>query len=404
MVTSEVAKAVELAHAQEWATVLATTARVAADLDLAEDCVQDAYAKALVHWSEQGIPRRPGAWLTTVATRRALEHRRRAEVSQRKLPLLISEPGTPDAFPDDRLRLVFTCCHPALAQEARIALTLRLVCGLSSAEIAKAFLVKETAMQARITRAKQKISQTRIPYRIPRLADLPERIDGVLDVIHLVYSAGHTAKFGDDLIRPDLTRRGLDLARMVHLLLPDSSEATALLGLLVLTHAREPARVSSGALVLLPEQDRSLWDQDLLTEGLALVTASLQSRASRFALMAAVAAVHSEARTWEETDWPEILGLYDLLLARWPSPVVALNRAVALSYTDGPAAALAVLDSLSDEPALATYPYYASTRADLLRRTGHLPEAAAAYEEALAFTDNSTEAAFLTARLDELRS
>ncbi|MDX6279839.1 MAG: polymerase sigma-70 factor, subfamily [Kribbellaceae bacterium] len=404
MTGSEVARAVEQAHQQEWAHVLATTARVAADLDLAEDCVQDAYAKALVHWSEQGIPRRPGAWLTTVATRRALEHRRRAEVSQRKLPLLIPEPSESDAFPDDRLRLVFTCCHPALAQEARVALTLRLVCGLSSAEIAKAFLVKETAMQARITRAKQKISRSRIPYRIPALADLPERIDGVLDVIHLVYSAGHTAKFGDDLIRQDLTRRGLDLARMVHLLLPDSGEATALLGLLVLTHARESARVSGGALVLLPEQDRSLWDQDLITEGLALVTASLQSRAGRFALMAAAAAVHSEARTWEETDWPEILGLYDLLLARWPSPVVALNRAVALSYTDGPAAALAVLDSLSDEPALATYPYYASTRADLLRRTGQLLAAEAAYEEALAFTDNTTEAAFLTARLDELRS
>jgi RNA polymerase sigma-70 factor (ECF subfamily) len=405
MVSSEVARAVEQAHEQEWANVLATTARVAADLDLAEDCVQDAYAKALVHWSEQGVPRRPGAWLTTVATRRALEHRRRAEVSQRKLPLLIPEPGTPDAFPDDRLRLVFTCCHPALAQEARIALTLRLVCGLSSAEIAKAFLVKETAMQARITRAKHKISQTRIPYRIPRLGELPERIDGVLDVIHLVYSAGHTARFGDQLIRYDLTRRGLDLARMVHLLLPDSGEATALLGLLLLTHAREPARVSDGALVLLPEQDRSLWDQGLIAEGLALVQSALQRPPiSRFSLMAAVAAVHSEADAWEETDWQEILGLYDLLLTRWPSPVVALNRAVALSYTDGPAAALAVLDSLSDEPALATYPYYASTRADLLRRTGHLPEAAAAYEEALAFTDNTTEAAFLTARIDELRS
>jgi RNA polymerase sigma-70 factor (ECF subfamily) len=406
MVSSEVARAVEQAHEQEWANVLATTARVAADLDLAEDCVQDAYAKALVHWSEQGIPRRPGAWLTTVATRRALEHRRRAEVSQRKLPLLIPEPvEAADGFPDDRLRLVFTCCHPALAQEARVALTLRLVCGLSSAEIAKAFLVKETAMQARITRAKHKISQTRIPYRIPRLGELPERIDGVLDVIHLVYSAGHTAKFGDELIRHDLTRRGLDLARMVQLLLPDSGEATALLGLLVLTHAREAARVSGGALVLLSDQDRSLWDGELITEGLALVQSSLQRPpVSRFALMAAVAAVHSEARNWEETDWQEILGLYDLLLARWPSPVVALNRAVALSYTDGPAAALAVLDCLADEPALATYPYYASTRADLLRRTGQLAAAAAAYEEALAFTDNTTEAAFLTNRLDDLRS
>jgi RNA polymerase sigma-70 factor, ECF subfamily len=404
--SGEVARAVQQAHETEWAFVLAATARVAADLDLAEDCVQDAYAKALVHWEEQGIPRRPGAWLTTVATRRALEYRRRAVVSERKLPLLMPDPVddtdvAAGVFPDDRLRLVFTCCHPALAQEAQIALTLRLVCGLSSAEIAKAFLVKETAMQARITRAKHKISQSGIAYRIPRLTDLPERIDVVLDVVHLVYTAGHTAADGDGLTRPDLARRGLDLARMVRLLLPNSGDATALLALLLLTEARQAARVDgAGQLVLMEDQDRSLWDRSLIEEGLALVHEALGRPAGRFGLMAAIAAVHAEAERWEDTDWQEILGLYDLLLARWPSPVVALNRVVALSYVEGPSEGLAALAELADDPALATYPYLASTRAELLRRTGNWTEAVAAYEEALAFTSNVVEAEFLTRRIN----
>ncbi|TDW86962.1 RNA polymerase sigma-70 factor (ECF subfamily) [Kribbella pratensis] len=375
------------AHATEWAAVLAATARVAADLDLAEDCVQDAYAKALVHWREQGVPGRPGAWLTTVATRRALEHRRRADVVRRKLPLLIPvEDAVDETFPDDRLRLVFTCCHPALSQEARIALTLRLVCGLSSAEIARVFLVKEATMQARITRAKQKISRTGIPYRIPRLTDLPERIDAVLDVIHLVYTAGYTAN-------DTASRRGLDLARMIRLLLPESSEAAGLLALLLLTEARRPAQVD-GQLVLMEDQDRSLWDHALIAEALELVPGAV-GPAGRFGLMAAIAAVHAEAARWEDTDWPEILGLYDVLLAKWPSPVVALNRVVALSYVAGPAAAL---EQLPDDPALATYPYLASTRAELLRRLGRTQEARAAYEEALAFTTNPTEADFLQKR------
>ncbi|WP_134131019.1 RNA polymerase sigma factor [Kribbella pratensis] len=382
-----VAEAVAAAHATEWAAVLAATARVAADLDLAEDCVQDAYAKALVHWREQGVPGRPGAWLTTVATRRALEHRRRADVVRRKLPLLIPvEDAVDETFPDDRLRLVFTCCHPALSQEARIALTLRLVCGLSSAEIARVFLVKEATMQARITRAKQKISRTGIPYRIPRLTDLPERIDAVLDVIHLVYTAGYTAN-------DTASRRGLDLARMIRLLLPESSEAAGLLALLLLTEARRPAQVD-GQLVLMEDQDRSLWDHALIAEALELVPGAV-GPAGRFGLMAAIAAVHAEAARWEDTDWPEILGLYDVLLAKWPSPVVALNRVVALSYVAGPAAAL---EQLPDDPALATYPYLASTRAELLRRLGRTQEARAAYEEALAFTTNPTEADFLQKR------
>ena len=386
------------AHSTEWASVLAATARVAADLDLAEDCVQDAYAKALVHWRDQGVPRRPGAWLTTVATRRALELRRRADVVRRKLPLLIPVDEVPDElFPDDRLRLVFTCCHPALGQEAQIALTLRLVCGLSSAEIAKAFLVKEATMQARITRAKHKISRSRIAYRIPRLEDLPERIDAVLDVVHLVYTAGHTAVDGDGLTRPDLAQRGIDLARMVRMLLPDSGDAAGLLALLLLTESRQTSRVDdAGQLVLMEDQNRSLWDRALIAEGLELVREALGRSAGRFGVMAAIAAVHAEASRWEDTDWAEILGLYDVLLARWPSPVVALNRVVALSYVEGPEAALA---ELPDDPALATYPYVASTRAELLRRTGRVEEARAAYEEALAFTSNAVEAEFLQGRI-----
>jgi RNA polymerase sigma-70 factor (ECF subfamily) len=382
--------------------VLAATARVAADLDLAEDCVQDAYAKALVHWLETGVPNKPGAWLTTVATRRALEHRRRADVARRKLPLLVPEDEVTDQlFPDDRLRLVFTCCHPALSQEAQIALTLRLVGGLSSAEIAKAFLVKEATMQARITRAKQKISRTGIAYRIPRADELPQRIEAVLDVVHLVYTAGHTAVDGDELTRPALARRGIDLARMMRMLLPDSAETAGLLALLLLTQAREAARVEAGRLVLMEEQDRSLWDRTLIAEGLDLVTESLTgagpAAVGRFGVMAAIAAVHAEAPRWEDTDWPEILGLYDVLLERWPSPVVALNRAVALSYVAGPEAAL---HQLPDDPALATYPYLASARAELLRRLGRTDQARSAYEEALAFTTNPVEAAHLNQRLN----
>ncbi|WP_329002282.1 RNA polymerase sigma factor [Kribbella sp. NBC_00709] len=399
----QVAQAVAEAHSSEWASVLAATARVAADLDLAEDCVQDAYAKALVHWQEQGVPRKPGAWLTTVATRRALELRRRADVARRKLPLLVPVEDVQDGtFPDDRLRLVFTCCHPALAQETQVALTLRLVCGLSSAEIAKAFLVKEATMQARITRAKQKISRSGIPYRIPQLAELGERIDAVLDVVHLVYTAGHTAGDGDTLTRPDLAQRGIDLARMMRLLLPDSAEAAGLLALLLLTQARQAARVDeAGQLVLLDDQDRSLWDQALIAEGLELMPAALAGPATvgRYGVMAAIAAVHAEAERWEDTDWGEILGLYDLLLDRWPSPVVALNRVVAIAYVAGPEQALVELDELAADPALATYPYLASTRAELLRRTGDWTAAKAAYEEALAFTSNAVEAAFLQGRI-----
>jgi RNA polymerase sigma-70 factor (ECF subfamily) len=399
------AAAVARAHAEEWAFVLAATARVAADLDLAEDCVQDAFAQALERWPAHGVPERPGAWLTTVAVRRALELRRRSATLQRKLPLLVPDEA-PDTgvFPDDRLRLVFTCCHPALGREAQVALTLRLVCGLGTAEISRAFLVKETAMQARITRAKRKIASARIPYRLPGPADLPARVEAVLEVVHLVYTAGHTAAYGEDLTRPDLAARGTDLARMLHLLLPEDPEVAGLLALVLLSESRAAARTDAhGRLAVLAEQDRSRWDGGLVAEGLALVRASLSSApGGRFALMAAAAAVHAEAPRWEDTDWRQLLGIYDLLVARWPSPVVALNRAVALSYTDGPAAALAAIAPLEEEPGMATYPYLAATRADLLRRLGDNAGAAAAYEEARLLTGNATEAEHLSRRIAEL--
>jgi len=344
-VDASVEAAVADAHRREWAFVLAATVRIAGDIDLAEECVQDAYARALTAWRDQGVPARPAAWLTTVARRRAIDILRRRAVHDRVLPELLvdEEPADPVAadrpdVPDDRLRLVFTCCHPALAPEARVALTLRLVCGLTTAEVARMFLVQESTMAARITRAKKKIAAARIPYRVPRIEELPERTDAVLTVVHLVFTTGHTAPVGADLVRADLAELALSLARMLRLLLPDDADVAGLLGLILLTHARRSTRVSEdGSLALLSDQDRSRWDAEGIVEGLALVREALTRRPpGRFALMAAIAAVHAEAPTWSATDWAELVGLYDLLVAIWPSPVVALNRAVALGFADGP--------------------------------------------------------------------
>ena len=410
----EVAAAVAEAHRHEWAFVLAATVRVTADLDLAEECVQHAYAQALTAWQRTGIPDRPGAWLTTVARRRAVDLHRREATLSRVLPLLVerdagsgSDDGPPAEVPgiaDDRLRLVFICCHPALAVEAQVALTLRLVCGLSTVEVARSFLVGEATMAARITRAKKKIAAARIPFRTPTAAELPERTAAVLHVVHLVFTTGHTAPVGAELVRHDLVERATDLARLLRVLLPRDPDVAGLLALIVLTGAREPGRVADdGRLVLLADQDRSRWDRAAITEGVALAREALAGRPpSRFALMAAIAAVHAEATTWDDTDWAEIVSLYDLLARIWPSPVVSLNRAVALGLAHGPGAGLAALDELDGEPQLVGYPYLPAARADFLRRLGDTDAARTAYREALALTGNEVERQFLTVRLGEL--
>ena len=397
--------AVSDAHRREWAAVLAATVRVTRDLDLAEECVQDAFAKALTTWGADGVPRNPAAWLTTTARNRALDLLRREATLRTKLPLLIEPPGEPDhdPFPDDRLRLIFTCCHPAIAPEAQVALTLRLLCGLSTAEVARGFLVSEPTMAARITRAKKKIAAARIPYRVPSAEDLPMRVDAVLAALHLLFTTGHTAPDGADLVRHDLVARALDLTRMLHGLLP-LPEVTGLLALVVLTDARRAARVDArGKLLLLEEQDRLRWDKAAIAEGVALVRSALQAAPpGRYALQAAIAAVHADAARWEDTDWSEIVALYALLEAQWPSPVVRLNRAVAVGFASGAAEGLLALDALAAEPFLSTYHYLPAARADFLRRLGQVDAAREAYGEALLLCTNVAERRFLADRLSAL--
>ncbi len=415
--SAEVAAAVADAHRREWSLVLAATVRVAGDIDSAEEAVQDAYASALSTWGGNGIPRNPGAWLTVTARRRALDLRRREATAERALPKLLGpgERGVEDMvlgdmvvndgeIPDDRLRLIFTCCHPALAFEAQVALTLRLLCGLSTVEVARAFLVAEATMAARITRAKKKIAAAHIPYRVPAASELHERLDGVLSVVYLVYTTGHTAPSGTDLMRRDLAERGLELAGMLRVLLPGNADVAGLLALVLLTEARTDARLDGNQdIVLLENQDRSKWDRQAVEEGVALLREALAARPpGRFALMAAIAAVHDESGSWADTDWHEILGLYDLLMERWPSPVVQLNRAIALGFAAGPAEGLAELDALGAEPQLARYPYLAAARGDFLARLGRPEEARVAFGEALILTDNEAERRFLHTRMDAL--
>jgi RNA polymerase sigma-70 factor (ECF subfamily) len=391
--------------------VLAATIRVTGDIDVAEECVQDAFTRALATWSKSGIPVKAGAWLTTVARRRAIDTLRR-QSSQRRVMANFVEPQE-SALPsdsdlasiaDDRLRLIFTCCHPALSSETQVALSLRLLCGLTTSEVARAFLVTESTMAARITRGKKKIATSHIPYRVPTVEELPARVETVLSAIHLVFTTGHTAPSGSDLVRRDLVDRALDLSRLLRTLLPDDAEVAGLLGLIILTDARRQTRTSSdGALLLLSEQDRTQWDHGAISEGAALVREALRTRpAGRFVLMAAIATIHAEAPSWDETSWDEIVALYDLLLIVWPSPVVALNRAVAVGIADGPEAGLEALSDLTSDGALLGYNYLASTRADFLRRLGRKDEARLAYEEALSQCENEVERAFLVSRLREL--
>jgi RNA polymerase sigma-70 factor (ECF subfamily) len=398
----EVTRVVDRVHRESWSTVLASVVRLTRDLDLAEDCTQDAFVQALRTWPD-GIPDNPGGWLTTVARRLALDRLRRETNLRRKLPLLVEEPGEVEQ-PTDPLRLVFTCCHPALARESQVALTLRLICGLTTREVAAVLLIAEATAAARITRAKKKIAAAGIPYRIPADHELPSRMDVVLTVVHLVYTAGYVAT-GTELTRTDLTGRAIELARLLERLMPDEPEPQALLGLLLMTEARGDARVSAdGELVLLADQDRSRWDVKLLAEGVSRATAALQRGHGRFALQAAVAGLHVTAPSWAQTDWRQVVRMYDAMMVSWPTPIVALNRVAARSLVPGAdlEALLTELDTLSQEPALATYAYLPATRADILTRLDRRHEAAEAYEQAIELTANETERRFLTTRLRNL--
>jgi RNA polymerase sigma-70 factor, ECF subfamily len=410
--SDEVLRAVADAHRREWAFVLAATVRVAGDIDLAEECVQDAYVSALDAWTRNGVPLNPGAWLTTAARNRALDSHRRNRSLRGKLPLLVE----PDVAPaeiedaefilDDRLRLIFTCCHPALGREAQVALTLRLVCGLTTAEIAQAFIVSEPTMAARVTRAKKKITAARIPYRVPEPEELPDRLDAVLTVVHLLYTTGHTSPAGNQLVRTDLVDRAITLARMLRTLMPDEREVRGLLALMLLTDARSSTRVDpDGRLVLLEDQDRTQWNQAQVSEGSELVVEALRGGgAGRFAVQAAISAIHAEASSYADTDWVQLLALYDELLKLWPSPVVALNRSVAVLMVHGAQAALADVDALEASGRLAGYRYLPATRADLLRRLNRFTDAADAYRAAIDLADNAAERAFLHGRLTEVLS
>lgn len=403
MSQDETAVAVADAHRREWAAVLAATVRVTRDLDLAEECVQDAYAAALHDWARDGVPVRPGAWLTTVARHNALDLLRRAKTLRAKLHLLV-EPSAEEApvVPDDPLRLIFLCCHPALALDAQVALTLRLVCGVPTQDVAKAFLVAEPTMAARLTRAKKKIVVARIPFRLPSAAELPDRLDAALTVVHLLFTTGHTAPSGAELTRNDLTERALELTRLLADLMPDEREVRGLLALLLANHARRATRIAAdGRLLLLSEQDRSAWDRAEILAADELVVGALRGgRPGRFALQAAIATLHAMAPSYADTDWPQILVLYNELLAVWPTPVVALNRAVAVGKVDGPAAALAEVEALEEGGTLAGYRYLPAVKADLLRQLGR--DAGPAYEQAIALTDNAAERAFLERMRAEL--
>ena len=357
-----------------------------------------------------GVPDNPAAWLTTTARRRAIDAIRRDAALRSRLPLLVGDDeeerfirrNVPseklsDAVPDERLRLIFICCHPALAQEAQVALTLRLVCGVTVPDIARAFLVSEPTMAARITRAKKKIATARIPYRVPRPADLPERLRAVLAVIHLLFTTGHTAPSGASLVRADLVDQAMHLARMLRELMPDDTEVRGLLALLLVTDARRATRVDAdGRLLRLEDQDRSRWDRAALAEADAMIVGSLRAAPpGRYVLQAAIASLYAEAPTYDQTDWPQIVALYDRLLQVWPSPVVALNRAVPLSMVAGPEAALAEVERLEGDERLSGYQYLPAVKADLLSRLGRPAEAAAAYRQAFDLAANEAERAFL---------
>ncbi|MDP2772277.1 MAG: RNA polymerase sigma factor [Nocardioides sp.] len=401
--------AIERIFREEYGRVVASLVRRFGDIDVAEEAAGEALLVALERWPVDGTPPNPGGWLTTTAARKGIDRLRREQQRDAKhqAAMMINDdtPHEPTGIvEDDRLRLIFTCCHPALAPEARVALTLRLLGGLTVAEIAQAFLVPETTMAQRITRAKAKIKAARIPYRVPDEADLQERVAAVMAVIYLVFNEGYLSSSAEHSAREELTVEAIRLGRVLRSLLPDVPEVAGLLALMLLTESRRPARFAGGELVPLPEQDRGGWDRALIAEGHDLVRECLAiGRPGPYQLLAAINAVHTDAPTLADTDWGQVAALYDQLYAASPSPVVALNRAIAVAELDGPEVALAEVDRLPEiAPSLTTYHAWHATRADLLRRLGRSAEARAAYDAAVAATDNTAERAYLTRRRGQL--
>ncbi len=405
--TSDVGELIARVHREEWARVVATLTRRLGDLDVAEEMTAEAFATAVERWPADGVPPNPGAWLTTTAYRKAVDRLRREtrrDDKHREALMLLDAPEPLGAVDDDRLRLVFTCCHPALAMEARVALTLRMVGGLTVAEVARAFLVEEAAMARRITRAKAKIKAARIPFGVPLRDDLPARVTGVLAVLYLIFNEGYLTSGPEPRpVRADLTAEAIRLTRLVHTLLPADGEVTGLLALMLLSEARRAARVSDGGdLVPLAEQERGAWDRAAIAEGHALVRARLASGEApgRYQILAAINAVHTDVGDVRDTDWSQVVALYDQLVTLDPSPVVRLNRAVAVAELDGPQVALAQVDGLPLEGYL---PFHA-TRAELLRRLGRLEEARAAYDRAIELAGNTAEHAHLAGRREGLQA